>query len=1197
MGKASITIAVSSVFNGTGFDKAIQSATKFGSSLSRVEKLTAASSNSMAQGIGQVGLKWEETGRKLEDFGKKTAELGDNMTKSITLPMVAAGAYAGKMAVDFDTALANVRKTSDLTEEQLESLAQSALELSKTQPVDAQTILNVEALGAQLGVSNERLEDFAKTVTGLDIATNMNAEQAGTELARFANIVGMTEDKFSNYGSTLVAIGNNMATTESEVSQMAMRFASAGSQAGLTEAQILGMSAAMSSLGIKAEMGGSALSQVFVNISKAVANGGESLEAFASRSNMSAEEFASAWNDDAAGAFNSLIEGIGKASAAGEDMNVIMSELGITQIRQSDVMRRLAGSTEAVTGKQSVLASALKLSTDAWNENTALQKEVDQRNESMASRLDVLKNKIDAVAITVGRPLVDAVIDVLDAMDPLIQTVSDAAQAFADMDEEGQRNILMWAGVAAAAGPVLSVTGRITQGAGHLVRAFGETASKVAVYTDALNTLDGANLRTYGSSKSHAAALGLAKNAAVQAAGGVDNYVKAWDAMVTSAGRAEAAQSEINSLLARARVETGASKDSILEHAYALSRQRDEAVESYKANAKLVTSFGNSTQEAEKAAKGAKSLESALGEVVDGASAGSRALDSTNGKLSETAAKSASAAKGASGFGLALKSVALQLPGIMLAGTVALSVAALGAAFLKCEESARKAEERQRAFTDAAVTFSQVSANVSAAAEGQSFAYDKVTESARAALEGISEMNGKASETMTEFEVSRSSLEQYVSTIEQLGAKGKLTAVEQGRLQIAVDGYNKVTGDSVSITDAAAGALSKSTDEILVNARAWEENARKQALQSVAQGYIEKQVQAEIALNSSTEAYNRALADRDSLQSSINAKRAAGITVTTEELGALEKSIEAVKGTRDAMNEASAAYDSATKSVLEATSMYALEHSNLAQSIKDDIASQELCYQDFALAVATNLQASGQSVGTFQQNLANLGVSTDKMRQMGSDNFMRLWESCNGDVSLMIQKINEYNGTPLDDKDADVEAHGNVPSGDAKSRTDDAQASIKGLSSKSVDVNVNGNYDFARSSIWNLGSAIGGLASKTIDIVANVTGRHAAGGVVMHARGGIATRATDVTRHIAGEAGAEALVPLTNRHYVAPFAQVIAQETVSALRGSSNPVSRGGDTYNLYIDGSLLGSASPTAVEALRVFVDEVKSNYGMGAI
>lgn len=1186
MGKASITIAVSSVFNGNGFDKAIDGASRLGNKLSRMEKLTAQSANSMTSNIAKVGAKWES-------MGDHVAKVGDKLTKSLTLPMVAGGAYAGKMAVEFDTALANVRKTSDLTESELEELAKSALELSKTQPVDAQTILNIEALGAQLGISNGKLETFAKTVSGLDIATNMNAETAATEMARFANIVGMAEDEFSNYGSTLVAIGNNMATTESEVSQMAMRFASAGAQAGMSEAQILGMAGAMSSLGIKAEMGGSALSQIFVSIGKAVANGGDDLEAFASRANMSAEEFRRAWGEDAAGAFNSLIEGIGGATAAGEDMNVIMGELGFTQIRQSDVMRRLAGSTEAVTHKQSVLSSALELSTSAWEQNTALQKEVDQRNESMASRIEVLKNKLNAIAITVGRPLVNAVIDAVEALDPMIQGVADAAQAFADMDEGGQRAIIAMAGLAAGAGPLMSVSGR-------LMRGFGSATSNLAVFTDAMLNLDGANLRTYGSSKSLASAMGLAQNAAVKAAGGVDNYVKAWDGMVTAAGKVKKAEKAMNDLLEECGGTLDNATKAQLRRASALETDYNKAEAAYKANAKLVTAFGNSTKEAEKAAEGIKTLKPALDDVKSASVNSAIVLDAHNKKLEENAAKAKEAAKSAGGLWNAIKAVSIQLPNLMLAGAVAASVGVLAAAFVKCEENARKAAERQEALTKAQTTFADVAGGLSATAGMVSTAYDDIAKSARESLNAVAEMNSTATETLAQFETSSASLEHYVSVIEQLGAKGSLTATEQGKLSMAVQGYNKITGDSVTITDAARGALSKSSEQIRDNARAWEESARAQALQSVAQGYIEAQVQAEIELKSATDAYNRALAEKELTYQRLQSAAAAGRTATQEEQKAYEDACNAVIQMKGAVEEAQAGVDSASQSASEAMAAMALNSSNLAESVKNDIAAQELCYQDFAIAVATSLQDSGASVGTFQQNLAALGADTDKMRQIGSSNFQKLWESCNGDVSLMIQKINSYNDTDLENKDADVEAHGNVPDGSAKRATDDAKKSINNLKDKEVTVDAKGNYDSARSSIWDLGSAISNLPKYTksvVDQIINKKTNNAAGGIALHAKGGIATRATDITRHIAGEAGAEAIVPLTNRHYVTPFAQVVAQETVAAMRGGMAAGASGGNTYVLNINGLQMQSHSKRADDALRVIFDEFNLTNQMGVL
>lgn len=72
-------------------------------------------------------------------------------------------------------------------------------------------------------------------------------------------------------------------------------------------------------------------------------------------------------------------------------------------------------------------------------------------------------------------------------------------------------------------------------------------------------------------------------------------------------------------------------------------------------------------------------------------------------------------------------------------------------------------------------------------------------------------------------------LERYVATIEELAGKEELTAVEQEKLRQAVEGYNKITGDSLEVIDAQKGELSKSTEEIRKNAEAWLDNAYKQA--------------------------------------------------------------------------------------------------------------------------------------------------------------------------------------------------------------------------------------------------------------------------------------------------------------------------------------------------------------------------------
>lgn len=1273
MGKASISIDITSAFNSDGVNKAVGAVSRLGNQLSRMEKLTAASTNSTTRALAQKGVAAERAAAGIVRHGKAVADFGDRLTKAVTLPMAAVGAYSGKMAVDFDTAMANLRKTSDMSRGRIEQFARAALESSKVQPVSAGAILNIEALGAQLGVAGGSLQAFAKTVSGLDIATNMNADTAATQMARFANIVGMAEGDYERFGSTIVAIGNNMATTESEVMSMAMRFASAGKQAGLSEAQILGMSGAMSSLGIKAEMGGSALSQIFVEIGKAVASGGARLEAFSSAAGMSAEQFAAAWGENAAGAFNALIEGIGRASQSGKDMNVVMAELGFTQIRQSDVMRRLAGSTSAVTGQQGLLANALGLAESAWKSNTALQDEVDTRNESMASRLQVLKNKIDAVAITVGRPLVDAVIAATDALSPAIEAVGNAAQAFADMDEGAQRNALAIAGMAAAAGPALSTVGRIEQGVGNLVGAFARATERTAVYKDALATVDGNQMRTYSSAKTLASYIGTSGNVAARAAGGVDNYVHAWDRMNVAAGTVR----KSSKALARVQEELSSAGLSGVKatDAYVIGLKRQEAglqgtigkaKGAFTANANLVSGWSGSTKEAMKAADGIDELSDALSSVESTyggtAAAASRAAQTMRGPVVNGLS---AAAQGAAGF---MKAAAPML-------AISAIVAVVGAGIAHMAEESRKAEEHERLMADATRSAASIMEQAGAAASSMGDRIGNVSAKASEVAESMAELNARASELVTDAFSKGSELEQYTACIEQLANRSGLTATEQEKLKIAVKGYNDITGAAIKVVDAAngkiadqAGTLYENTEELRRNTEEWKRNAKAKAYQQLATEYIREQVKAERELSLAKEKAAQAQETLNEKSERLQEMLAQGLD-GTDEYGKLAaevwKAQNAFNDADRAVSDLSDAYDTASQSAQYFTNQAALESATFAQSVKDNISGLPLEFQAFATDIATHLQATGQEVGTFEQNLASMGLNAQTVTSMSAQNFAALYTACSGNLEQMKWCIENYNAVPIIDKDGSVnvndaslvDAQGNVwtwngtgftsktadalvrdqqlrdaqgrvytwngtqlVSKDANTKVDSDQVdkankrederNKKELKNKKAESKVDSSStqtDIDRTARREKNPPKNQSASTTINRYENVNKTvttsyvtrsehaaggilHAAGGIMKHASGMIVSRATDVTRHIAGEAGAEAIIPLTSRRYTRPFARTVADETVAAM-GSPG----GGNTYVVNINGARVDGGSGRAMEAIQVLFDEFNLTNEMG--
>ena len=294
---------------------------------------------------------------------------------------------------------------------------------------------------------------------------DLNAGDAATTIAQFANIMGTSQSQFSNIGSTLVDLGNNFATTEKPIMEMAHRMAGAGKQVGLTEAQVLGFAAALSSVGIEAQMGGSAFSKALIKMEVASATGGDALEDFGKVAGMTGQQFKALWDSDPAAAFQSFIVGLSKLDDEGESAIAVLDEIGIKEIRLRDTMLRAVNATD-------LFSRAQNMATSAWKKNTALSEEANKRYATTESKLKNLKN----TALLFGQQIGD---DLNPTIRSLIDGAEELLQKFLSMDEAQRRQIIQFAAYAAAAGPVLLVLGKITKGVGTVSTAFGKFATSV----------------------------------------------------------------------------------------------------------------------------------------------------------------------------------------------------------------------------------------------------------------------------------------------------------------------------------------------------------------------------------------------------------------------------------------------------------------------------------------------------------------------------------------------------------------------------------------------------------------------------------------------------------------------------------------------------------------------------------------------
>lgn len=425
---------------------------------------------------GALGLKNELAGmsnefistnenllRLYDTLGKVSSKADQfaNTVKPLSMLSFVGIAAATKTAIEFEDAWTGVTKTVNGTPQQLTKIDDGLKNLAQTTSSTYQDIAHYAELAGQMGIPTDSIVGFTKTITQLGDTTNLVGEEAAQSIAKFSNVMVSQSKKTNTYysrlGSTIVDLGNKFSTTESDIMDMATRLGVAGKMVGLNSNQVLGLSTALSSLGIEAAAGGSSVSKMLKKIDLAVSTGDENLSKFAEVSGMTSQQFQKAWGEDAAGTFLKFVEGIGKSS----DVTKTLNDLGITEIKQAQSMGALAQSSD-------VLANALNVSKNAWNDNSAMANEAEKRYATLKSQLSQTWEAVKQAGNELGQAFTPTLTD-------LLKIVKKAANAFSNLDEGTQQTIAKMLLLTAAAYPTAKGVSKVA----------GATQSAVKFFTKA----------------------------------------------------------------------------------------------------------------------------------------------------------------------------------------------------------------------------------------------------------------------------------------------------------------------------------------------------------------------------------------------------------------------------------------------------------------------------------------------------------------------------------------------------------------------------------------------------------------------------------------------------------------------------------------------------------------------------------------
>ena len=359
------------------------------------------SADGCAHSIDEFGNEVEDSSDAVDQLAQALAAAGLAKTAQEIAEALKA---CVESAVAFESAMAGVKRTVGGSDEFISSLASRFKELSTIMPITTTELASIATTAGQLGIKQENVEQFTTVMAKLATTTDLTADNAATMLAQFANITGVTD--YERLGAVVASLGDSTATTASRVVEMSQGMAAAASIAGMSERDIMAIAAAVGSLGIESASGATSMSTLISTLYKATETGNK-LEEFAAVAGMTAEEFRTAWGNDAVSALDAFIQGLNDTERNEKSAIVILEELGITNVRQTKAILGLAQAGDLLSG---TIAQA----NQAWDENTALNEKAAIMYETTEAKITMYKNSVDNLKIAIGDQLTPALGNLAD---------------------------------------------------------------------------------------------------------------------------------------------------------------------------------------------------------------------------------------------------------------------------------------------------------------------------------------------------------------------------------------------------------------------------------------------------------------------------------------------------------------------------------------------------------------------------------------------------------------------------------------------------------------------------------------------------------------------------------------------------------------------------------------------------------------
>lgn len=423
--------------------------------LEDLEKQARQSASVLGSQMQAAGAQMQEVGNNISGVGDKISAVGGKMTATITMPVVAGGTAAVKQATDYSSALAKLSTIADTTQTPLDDLDASIMALSDSTGMGAAEIAEASYQAISAGQSTKDAVGFVEQANVLARAGFTSMTTATDTLTSVLNAYGLSADQVSSVSDKLITTQNLGKTSVDEL--------------GASMGKVI-PTAAM--YGVNLDQ----LSAAYVTTTKNAIGTAESTTYIKSMLNELGKSGTTTSNILKEKTGKSFSELMSEGYNLTDVLQIVQDAANSSGLELADMF----GSQEAVTAAGSLIQHANDFTdaiTKLGNSAGTAQQAFDTLEASDPSiQFEKTKTAIQNCAISIGQILMPIVQQITGKIQELVQK-------FRDLDPATQQQIVKFAAIAAAIGPLLVVIGTLISSVGHIITFSGRIVTLVGTIT------------------------------------------------------------------------------------------------------------------------------------------------------------------------------------------------------------------------------------------------------------------------------------------------------------------------------------------------------------------------------------------------------------------------------------------------------------------------------------------------------------------------------------------------------------------------------------------------------------------------------------------------------------------------------------------------------------------------------------------